>query len=289
MLDRKIDEPPAVERRQAPSAGRSGCPPRRPARGPRSSRSARGWWIGPSVATRRWPEPPHRSETSSAAIEIAVSSGVRAPMSSPIGAAIRAMSSSVTPAARSCSARSSFVRRLPMAPMYAAGVRSATCRSGTSNFGSWVSTQITVRRSTGACLEERCGQALTTSCGLGEPFRRGEHRAGVAHRHAITQERADPGHRSGEVDRAEHVHVRRRRVRGDEHREVVEATLAVGSVATLPGRPLLQHAPRVVGDRGVEPRAAQRAGGPVGPDREVGAQPAGSGQHGRDRDRLTRS
>ena len=34
-------------------------------------------------------------------------------------------------------------------PMDAASVRSATSSSGTSNFGSWVRTQITVRESTG--------------------------------------------------------------------------------------------------------------------------------------------
>ena len=50
-------------------------------------------------------------------IEIAVSSGVRAPMSRPIGDRIRAKPSSSTPASRSRLTRSSWVRRLPITPM----------------------------------------------------------------------------------------------------------------------------------------------------------------------------
>jgi hypothetical protein len=73
--------------------------------------------VRPSVLVRGWPVPPQRSWISSAAIETAVSSGVRAPRSSPIGERSRASSSSVRPASRSRARRSSWVRRLPMAPM----------------------------------------------------------------------------------------------------------------------------------------------------------------------------
>ncbi len=52
-----------------------------------------------------------------AAIATATSSGVREPILRPMGAWMRAMSSSVTPSARRRSARSSFVRLLPIAPM----------------------------------------------------------------------------------------------------------------------------------------------------------------------------
>ena len=52
----------------------------------------------------------------SAAIDTAVSSGVRAPRSSPIGEDSRAISSSESPASRSRASRSSWVRREPMAP-----------------------------------------------------------------------------------------------------------------------------------------------------------------------------
>ena len=43
------------------------------------------WWMRPSVAVSGWPVPPQRSRISPAAIETAVSSGVLAPRSSPIG------------------------------------------------------------------------------------------------------------------------------------------------------------------------------------------------------------
>ncbi len=53
----------------------------------------------------------------SAAIDTAVSSGVRAPRFSPIGETSLPIWSSGTPAARSRSSRSSWVRREPIAPM----------------------------------------------------------------------------------------------------------------------------------------------------------------------------
>ena len=104
--------------------------------------------MAPSVRPSGTPVPPHRPAMISAATATAVSSGVRAPRSSPIGERSRDSSASVMPASRSRSSRSWWVLREPIAPTYQAGVRSATSSSGTSNFGSWVSTQITVRSST---------------------------------------------------------------------------------------------------------------------------------------------
>ena len=64
------------------------------------------------------------------------------------------------------------MRRLPIAPTYAAGERSATSSSGTSNFGSWVSTQSTVRSSTPPSSIARVrylwGHSQTTSCASGK-------------------------------------------------------------------------------------------------------------------------
>ena len=51
------------------------------------------------------------------AIEMAVSSGVRAPLSRPTGALIRARAASAIPAARSSAIRFAWVRLLPIAPM----------------------------------------------------------------------------------------------------------------------------------------------------------------------------
>ncbi|CAM5461183.1 hypothetical protein SCALM49S_03836 [Streptomyces californicus] len=58
-----------------------------------------------------------------------------------------ASSPSLTPASRSRRVRSSWVRREPIAPMKAAGIRSASVSSGTSNRASCVRTHSTVRAS----------------------------------------------------------------------------------------------------------------------------------------------
>jgi len=83
----------------------------------RTGRAQLAMWIGPSRSASRVPAPPQCCAIISAAIETAVSSGVRAPRSSPIGDDMRAISSSVTPSSRSRSSRSSCVRRDPIAPM----------------------------------------------------------------------------------------------------------------------------------------------------------------------------
>ena len=71
---------------------------------------------GRRSARARSPLPPQRPAMISAAMLIAVSSGVRAPRSRPIGLDSRASSSSVRPASRSRASRSSWVRREPIAP-----------------------------------------------------------------------------------------------------------------------------------------------------------------------------
>ena len=50
-------------------------------------------------------------------------------------------------------------------------MRSATSSSGTSNLGSWVSTQMTVRESTACPARYRCGQSVTTSSASGKRAR----------------------------------------------------------------------------------------------------------------------
>jgi tyrosyl-tRNA synthetase len=73
-------------------------------------------WMRPLASRRRPPWRPVRVPTISARMEIAVSSGVWAPMSSPTGPAMRSSCSSVTPEARRRSRRFSCVRREPSAP-----------------------------------------------------------------------------------------------------------------------------------------------------------------------------
>ena len=119
--------------------------------------------MGPLRVASEAPVPPHRLCTICAAIEIAVSSGVRAPRSRPIGECSRANSSSVSPASLRRARRSSCVRREPIAPTYPAFVRSAMTNAGTSNLASWVSTAITVLGSTCCFSSQRWGQSTTTS------------------------------------------------------------------------------------------------------------------------------
>src|ERR687897_1945646 len=74
-------------------------------------------WMGPDLSARRPPECPVLSATISAAIAMAVSSGVRAPMSRPMGLLTRASCSSVTPSSLRRAVLLSCVLRLPIAPM----------------------------------------------------------------------------------------------------------------------------------------------------------------------------
>ena len=73
-------------------------------------------WMRPRADESRPPSRPFRTATTSAMIESAVSSGVTAPRSSPIGAAMLSSSSSSRPAATSRSRRLAWARRLPIAP-----------------------------------------------------------------------------------------------------------------------------------------------------------------------------
>ena len=197
-------------------------------RGP--SGSAVDGAVGVAQAGRRRPV---RRAMISAQIEIAVSSGVRAPMSSPIGAMTRARPASVD-APR------------PQ-PLDALGVRACGCpwrrcsrrrcaarptMAGTSNLWSWVSTQTASRGPSEAptALEQPVGPVDDDLVGIGEPAPGGEHLAGVAHRDAVAEHLGHPDQRGGEVDGAEDQHVRRRGERLDEHRHRVLAGLAVRAV-----------------------------------------------------------
>ena len=69
--------------------------------------------------------------------------------------------------------RSAWVRRDPMAPRYPTSVASAALMAGTSNLGSWVSTQTASRGPRLAPTSARClsGQATTTSSAIGKRAR----------------------------------------------------------------------------------------------------------------------
>src|SRR4051812_3778518 len=75
------------------------------------------WRIGPSASRSGIPWRPARWAMISARTATAVSSTVEAPMSSPQGAKMRSISSSVTPTSASRRLRSAVVLREPRAPM----------------------------------------------------------------------------------------------------------------------------------------------------------------------------
>ena len=97
-----------------------------------------------------------------------------------------------------------------------------------------------------------------------EPSRRGEHRAGVAHRDPVAQEGADTGHGGRVVDRPEDQHARRRCEGVQEDGDGVLAPLAVRPVVPLPRGALGQLAARVGGDGDVQAGRAERTGHPAG-------------------------
>ena len=88
---------------------------------------------------------PVRKAMISAQIATAVSSGVRAPTSSPMGDITRAISASESPCSRRRSARPSCVRREPIAPRYPTSVFTAATIAGTSNLWSCVRTHTASR------------------------------------------------------------------------------------------------------------------------------------------------
>ena len=219
------------------------------------------------------PLPPQRSATISAAIDTAVSSGVRAPMSSPIGERTpgqrlprsrppRAAGPAGRRGCAGCPSRRCRPRRSAARPPAAARRTSGRGSARRSRCG---------RRPAGVA-RYRCGHSTTTSSASGKRLRGGEHRAGVADGHPVAEELADPRDRGGEVDGAEDQHPRRRRERLHEDAELVLAALAVGADAQQPGGAVRRACPRTSSCRPPRPAAAcpRRAGRP-GPARPPGA------------------
>ena len=143
-------------------------------------------------------------------------------------------------------------------------MRSATSSSGTSNFGSWVSTHSTVRASTSVPRQVAVRPLDDDLVGVGEALRRGEGRAGVADRDPVAEERPDPGDGGGEVDGAEDDHARRRGERVHEDGDVVAAPLAVGPVVHDPVLPCSSMPAHVVAHGVVEALRAEAAVRAVG-------------------------
>ena len=124
--------------------------------------------------------------------------------------------------------------------------------------------------------------------GVGEPLRRGEHRAGVDDGHLEAEQLAHAHQCRGEVDRAEHDHARLGCEGLHEDVEALAEALARGPVVQEPGGAGLQQAERVLAHGVVEPGGAERALGAIAADDDVAADVMRSGDDGGDRHRLLR-
>ena len=173
------------------------------------------WWIRPSVPASRCPEPPHCAAMISAAMLTAVSSGVRAPRSSPIGEDSRARCSSERPSSRS--RFEPVVVGTPRAHRADVGHLGEPERHLEQGY---VELRVVGEHADGGPPVDPAGRDLGVEVAvrpvdddlvrLGEAGRGREHGPGVADRDVVAEERADPGDRGGEVDRAEDQHPRLR-------------------------------------------------------------------------------
>ena len=210
------------------------------------------------------PPPPQRRAMISAAIETAVSSGVRAPRSSPIGLDSRLSSAVGQPRRRAagpsgrrgCAATPSRRRRRPRQPQRHLEQRDVELRV----VGEHADHGARVERARLGLRRQVAVRPVDDDLvGGREPRRRREHRAGVAHRDPVAEERSLLRDGGGEVDRAEHQHARARRVagrrrppcprRGAARRARRQHLAAAGGEQTA----------RVVGDGGVGARRTQRS------------------------------
>ena len=111
--------------------------------------------------------------------------------------------------------------------------------AGTSNLGSWVSTQTASRGPRAAPTSARylSGQATTTSSAIGNRARVANTGPGVADRDPVAEDLGHLGQGGGEVDGAEDDHAGRRGERLDEDRHVPAPGLAVPAVVAGDGQP----------------------------------------------------
>ncbi len=145
-------------------------------------------------------------------MEIAVSAGVRAPMSSPIGAHIPARSASDMQFFDAIGVRSPTTHRSNVAGR---GSQGNLCSSGMSNFTSWVRMMSAVRSSTGAASQahrDRVGIADPIADEAGAPAR-DDVLGLVIHRRFDATPADRPGDVATLVDGEHGIRVPRRRCR----------------------------------------------------------------------------
>ncbi len=215
------------------------------------------WWMGVCAPVRATPVPPRRAATISAAMDRAVSSGVRAPRSRPMGDLRRASSSSVTPpGGASCG------------PGGCGGAHRADV--GDRQTERQLQQRYVELGVVGEDAQHRAGVHLRAGQVLVRPLhddlvrlreaRPGrEHRPRVAHGDVVAEELADPYQRRREVDRAEHDHPGRRHRRLDQHGDGLPAARALLPYLHGAGTARVQEGARLGDDRAVQLRVRAEA------------------------------
>ena len=201
----------------------------------------------------------------SAQMATAVSSGVRAPMSRPIGPMTRARPASSTPASRKAD------RPVVVGPPRTHGPQVADVGLQGRHDGRHVELRVVgehADRVAGPEAGADLGQVLVRPghhhlVGHREAGPGGEHRPGVADRHPVAEDLGHLGQGGGEVDGAEDDHPGRRGERLDEDRQVPAPGLAVAPVVAGPGQPGGQLALGVAADHPIQVRVAEAARAPA--------------------------
>ena len=197
----------------------------------------------------------------SAQIAIAVSSGVRAPTSSPIGDCTRSISASLE-AGLAQPLDSTLVRaaRAHRAEIADPRLHRGRDRGNVELVVVREHADRVARAEIVAHLREiAIGPVVDDFVGHREPLHGREHRARVAHGHAVPEQLGDLDQSGGEVDRAEDDHARRLRERLDEDADDFLAGFAVRAVVAGRGEAGLELAERVARDDAVEVGIAERA------------------------------
>ena len=218
-LDRPRDHRPPPERRQQLVASPPEREPRPAAGGEHDGgRRHRGSGVPVDRARRRragaGPARPVRRAMISAQIDTAVSSGVRAPMSRPMGAMMRAEVGVGRRPPRASRASAVVVGAAAAHRPEVADVGGERGHDGghveLGVVGEHAHRVAAGRASAPTRSSSRWGQSTTTSSASGKRCAGGEHLAGVAHGDAVAEHLGHPDERGGEVDGAEDEHPRRR-------------------------------------------------------------------------------
>ena len=232
-------------------------------------------WLSRNDGTRR----PVRWAMISAQIDTAVSSGVRAPMSRPIGEWSRSSSSALgrRRPRRGAAMRLSCVRPAAHHADVAdpRGERTDDRRNVELGVVRQHAHRVAGSEGVAALVEHRCRPRDEHLVGHREAAAGGEHLAGVAHRDAVAEHLGDPSERGGEVDRPEDPHLRGRRMRLDEHahgrlvEQVLRRGLSFRAVVADARRRGLQLGEGVAGrpPGRVRDDRASRSGSPPAPTR----------------------